>query len=396
LQTLPKGGISATDIWKRFRADRRRTLLRDEVQRLRARVRQNHDGHWRWALRNVSLVAEPGESVGLVGPNGSGKSTLLKILTKVMYPYAGRVEVLGRVGALIDVRAGIHPDLTGRENIFVSGSLIGHDRRELARRFDEIVAFAELEDALDRQVKFYSSGMAMRLGFSIASSLDPDILLVDEALAVGDATFQQRCLERMRSLLSSGTTLVFVSHDLATVEATCRKAMWLHHGEVQVAGPVREVVAAYRRSIEEHAELASRTNDLVRLEKTEVSGAHGLMPESQEPLDVTIIVDSQERRSATLFLGISEGTANPIFLIEKDVHLSEGETEIRGRLKHLPLPKGRFYLWVGIFDVKGRALLAWHPAAHFDVSGAALVATPRAIVRLTPVYVQAEWEVERR
>jgi len=396
LQTLPKGAISATDIWKRFRADRRRSLLRDEVQRLRARLRQNHDGHWRWALRNVSLVAEPGESVGLVGPNGSGKSTLLKILTRVMYPYAGRVEVSGRVGALIDVRAGIHPDLTGRENIFVNGSLMGHDRREVARRFDDIVAFAELEEALDRQVKFYSSGMAMRLGFSVAAVLDPDILLVDEALSVGDAAFQQRCLDRMRSLLSGGTTLVFVSHDLATVEATCRKVMWLHQGEVQVDGPVREVMAAYRQSIEEHAELASRTSDLVRLEKAEVSGVDGPMPESQERLDVTIIVDSQERRSATLFMGISEGTANPIFLLERDVHLSEGETEIRGRLNQLPLPKGHFYLWVGIFDVKGRDLLAWHPAAHFDVAGPALVATPRAIVRLTPVYVQAEWEVERR
>jgi ABC-type polysaccharide/polyol phosphate transport system ATPase subunit len=396
LQTLPKGTISATDIWKRFRADRRRNLLRDEVQRLRARLRQNHDGYWRWALRNVRLVAEPGESVGLVGANGSGKSTLLKILTRVMYPYAGRVEVSGRVGALIEVRAGIHPELTGRENIYLYGSLLGHDRRDVVRRFDEIVAFAELEDAIDRQVKFYSSGMAMRLGFSVASLLEPDILLVDEVLAVGDASFQQRCMDKMRSLLASGTTLVFVSHDLASVEATCRKATWLDHGELQVVGPVREVVAAYRQSIEEQAELASRTSDLIRLEKAEVSGVDSSMPESQERLDVTIIVNSQERRSATLFMGISEGTANPIFLLEREINLSEGETEIRGRLNHLPLPRGRFYLWVGIFDVKGRDLLAWHPAAHFDVAGPALVATPRAIVRLTPVYVQAEWEVERR
>ena len=179
---------------------------------------------WRWALRDIDFDVAPGESVGLVGSNGSGKSTLLKILHRVMYPYAGSVEVVGRVGALIEVRSGIHPQLTGRENIVpVRLAPRAWPPTAVASRFDEIVAFAELEQAIDRQVKFYSSGMQMRLGFAVAAFLEPDVLLVDEVLAVGDAAFQQRCLDRMRYVLTQGTTLVLVSHDLAAVEATCAR-----------------------------------------------------------------------------------------------------------------------------------------------------------------------------
>ena len=189
---MPDGTVTANRIWKRFRADRQRMLLRDEIQRLSARLRGEAGRGWRWALRDIDLAAQPGESVGLIGPNGSGKTTLLKILTRVMYPYAGSVEVAGRVSALIEVRAGIHPDLTGRENVFLFGSLLGLSRRDVAKRFDDIVTFAELEGAIDRQVKFYSSGMQMRLGFAVAGFLEPDVLLVDEVLAVGDTAFQQK------------------------------------------------------------------------------------------------------------------------------------------------------------------------------------------------------------
>jgi ABC-type polysaccharide/polyol phosphate transport system ATPase subunit len=160
---LPKGTIYARHVWKRFRADRRRMLLRDELEHLRNAVRGQSSSRWRWALRDIDLTVAPGESVGLIGINGSGKSTLLKVLARVTYPYAGSLEVAGRVGALIEVRAGIHPDLTGRENVYLYGSLLGLPRREVTRRFDAIVGFAELESAIDRQVKFYSSGMQMRL-----------------------------------------------------------------------------------------------------------------------------------------------------------------------------------------------------------------------------------------
>lgn len=391
---LPEGAITATDVWKRFRADRRRMLLRDELQRLGARIRGNPERGWRWALRDVNFLAKPGDSVGLVGANGSGKSTLLKILTRVMYPYAGSVEVAGRVGALIEVRAGIHPDLSGRENVFLYGSLLGLPRRDVAKRFDEIVAFAEMEEAIDRQLKFYSSGMQMRLGFAVAAFLEPDVLLVDEVLAVGDAAFQQRCLDRMRAVLGQGTTLVFVSHDLAAVEATCTKGVWLSHGVVETEGPIREVLGAYRRSIEERAELAPGVAGVVNLLKVETNGQEA--PRTQQPLHVRLVVESQDHRAGALFLGVSEGPATPIFVLRREVALAAGETEVRCRMPRLPLPRGRYYLWVGIFGGRGdQDWLAWHPAAHFDVAGPDLDEPPRAIVRLAPVHVEAEWEVER-
>ncbi len=392
---LPRGSISAVHVWKRFHADRRRKLLRDQVHHLSARLRGGGGRGWRWALRDVDLLVGPGESVGLIGSNGSGKSTLLKILTRVMYPHTGKVQVVGRVGALIEVRAGIHPDLTGRENIQLYGTLLGLDRRRIRQRFDEIVAFAELDDAIDRQLKFYSSGMQMRLGFAVAAFLEPDILLVDEVLAVGDASFQQRCLERMRAVLNQGTTLVFVSHDLAAVEATCSRGVWLQQGVVHSEGPVRDVVSAYRQSIEAAAESTSEVTGELRLIKAEVSGPGGSTPRTQEALDVQLVVESPGVRWGRLYIGVSEGPATPIFVLRRDLQLGAGETRAHCSIRSLPLPRGRFYLWVGIFEGGKRDPLPWHPASRFEVAGPSLDAAPRGIVRLAPVHVDAAWEVER-
>lgn len=390
----PDGTIAARRVWKGFRADRRRTLLRDELERLADRVRGRTDARWRWALRDVDVVARPGESVGLVGANGSGKSTLLKILTRVMYPYAGSVEVSGRVGALIEVRAGIHPDLSGRENVYLYGSLLGLPRKQVARRFDAIVAFAELDEAIDRQLKYYSSGMQMRLGFAVAAFLEPSVLLVDEVLAVGDASFQQKCLDRMREVLAQGTTLVFVSHDLAAVEATCSRGVWLDQGVVQADGPVREVLGAYRQSIEEGAELSRRTTGIVNLLKAHANG-HGVS-RTGKPFGVSLVVESPEPLPGRLYVGVSEGPATPIFLLRRDLQMAAGETEVRCTLPRLPLPRGRYYLWVGVMDLNGSDLLGWHPAARFDVAGPDLDEPPRGVVRLAPVHVESRWEVERR
>jgi ABC-type polysaccharide/polyol phosphate transport system ATPase subunit len=388
----PSGEIRSVHVWKRFRTDRRRMLLRDELQRLNRRLRGEGTG-WRWALRDVNLAVQPGESIGLVGANGSGKTTLLKILSQVMYPFAGRVEVGGRVGALIEVRQGIHPDLTGRENVYITGSLLGLRRKEVARRFDDIVVFAELEDAIDRQVKFYSSGMQMRLGFAVAAFLEPDVLLVDEALAVGDAAFQQKCLERMRQVLAQGTTLVLVSHDFAAVEATCDRGVWLRHGLVEADGPIRPVLGQYRRSIEEAAENMGGVTGVVRLVKAEATAGRDATPSTDGRLDITLVVDSEAPRTGRVFVGISEGPAAPIFVVRKDVHLGSGETTVRCVIPRLPLPRGRFYVWTGIYDAPGMELLPWHPAAHVDVTGPDLDEAPRAIARLSPVHVAAQWEV---
>lgn len=392
----PEGTIDASHIWKRFRADRRRMLLRDELEHLRDAVRGNASSRWRWALRDLDLHVRPGESVGLIGINGSGKSTLLKILARVMYPYAGSLEVAGRVGALIEVRAGIHPDLTGRENVYLYGSLLGLPRREVTKRFDAIVGFAEVEHAIDRQVKFYSSGMQMRLGFAVAAFLEPDILLVDEILAVGDSSFQQKCMRRMGEVLAQGTTLVFVSHDLAAVEAACTRGLWLHDGVVAADGGVRDVLGAYREAIEESAQSGPVSTGPVRLLKTVASGEDGAMPKTQAPLDLALVVASDTARSASICVGVSDGPATPLFLVRRELELAAGESEVRLTISSLPLPRGRFFVWVSILDADGRDVLTWHPTTHFDVAGPELDASPRAVMRLGPIHVDASLEVERR
>ncbi len=394
MQTLPEGTIAVSDVWKRFRADPTRQLLRDRVTRAGRRLRQRESVRrgWRWALRDVNVVANPGEAVGLVGTNGSGKSTLLKVMTRVMYPYAGRVDVAGRIGALIEVRAGIHPELSGRENIHLYGTLLGLPRRQVAERFDEIVEFAQLEGAIDRQVKFYSSGMQMRLGFGVAAFLEPEVLLVDEVLAVGDATFQQRCIDRMRTVLTQGTTLVFVSHDLATVEGVCDRAVWLREGAVVADGPVRKVLNAYREALEQVAELGARSGSIEMLEAT-VRGPDGYGPRTQEPCDIYLRFHNLHESGAHINVGVSEGTAAPIFLLSRGTSLpADREIEVRCTIERLPLARGRYYLWVSIFSKRGDPM-GWQPLTHFDVIGPDLDESPSGIVRLAPVYVAASWDV---
>jgi len=395
---LRDGTVEAADLWKRFRADRRPTYLQDRLGAVADRVRRNASPQWRWALRDVAIRAEPGASVALVGANGAGKSTLLKVLTRVMYPTAGSVSVGGRVGALIEVRAGISPQLTGRENINLTGSLMGLPRREVARRFDDIVAFAELEQAIDRQVKYYSMGMQMRLGFGVAAFLEPDVLLVDEVLAVGDAAFQRRCLERMRQVLAAGTTLVFVSHDLAACEATCDDGVWLDAGRVRAAGPVRDVLGAYRESVEASAELDSRGGGPLGVVHVEVGAPEGV-PRAGGSLDVELVVEADDEYRAWLYLGVSEGQPSPLFLLNpgRELLLPPGETRVRCSITHLPLPRGRYYVWAAAYRewTNGDELLAWQPVARFDVHGPDLDAAPRSIVRPAPIHVESSWSVER-
>ncbi len=203
------------------------------------------------ALTEVSFEVAPGETVGVVGPNGSGKSTLLKLLAGILRPTAGTVSVRGRLAALLELGAGFHPEISGRENIEINGLLLGLTKREIASRFDDIVRFAELEQFLDAPVKTYSSGMAVRLGFSIAAHCDPDVLLVDEVLAVGDEAFARRSLEKFAEFEREGKTLLFVSHDLGLVADRCRRALWLDRGRLAADGPSAETVALYRENVAE-------------------------------------------------------------------------------------------------------------------------------------------------
>ena len=198
-----------------------------------------------WALKDLSFQIQPGESVGIIGPNGSGKSTTLKILAGVTQQTAGRVAVNGKLGALIEVGAGFHPELSGRENVFLNGSILGMKKADIAKKFDEIVAFAEVEQFIDTPVKHYSSGMYVRLGFAIAVHNDPEILLIDEVLAVGDLAFQRKCFDKMKELKASGRTIVLISHSMSQIEALCERALMLRKGQLIADGTPRDIAQKY-------------------------------------------------------------------------------------------------------------------------------------------------------
>src|SRR5687767_4329824 len=208
-------------------------------------LRGNNNSEELWALKDVSFEVMPGDVVGIIGRNGAGKSTLLKVLSRIVEPTTGRVELYGRVASLLEVGTGFHPELSGRENIYLNGSILGMTRREIETKFDEIVAFAEVEKFIDTPVKRYSSGMYVRLAFSVAAHLEPEILLVDEVLAVGDAAFQKKCLGKMDSVAKAGRTVLFVSHDISAIRQLCNRGILLHKGSLQCLGPIDEVIDAY-------------------------------------------------------------------------------------------------------------------------------------------------------
>lgn len=391
-----EGVVEVHHVWKRFRSDRGRRLLRDHVGRAGRRITgKQQAGAWRWVLRDIDFELSPGEAVGFMGANGAGKSTLLKIISGVMFPHSGTVQVGGRIGALLEVSSGIHPELTGRENVNIFGTLLGLGRSEITRKFDEIVAFAELENAIDRQVKFYSSGMKTRLGFSIAAFLEPHVLVVDEVLAVGDQIFQQKCLERMRIVLESGATLLLVSHDLASMSATANRGIWLADGAIRADGPIDEVLTGYRRDIESRAAQSTSVHGAVSVRDLSVRGPGGDPIEGSGPCSIEFVLDSDEDRNCNVSVGVTQGPATPIFVVSKALELAAGPTPVGIDIDRLPLPVGNYYLWVCVHKPPARVpLTPWQPMGSLTVSGhRKLDPVPRAIVRLSPVLVDADWSV---
>ena len=238
-------------VWKKFRRGERHDSLRDLIpatarRLLRRGPRPDLAASEFWAVRVISFSVRPGEALGIIGPNGAGKSTILKLLTRILRPTRGTCEVRGRAGALIEVAAGFHPDLTGRENLYLQGAIMGMRRAEITRKFDEIVEFSGVGEFIDTPVKRYSSGMNARLGFAIAAHLDPDVLLIDEVLSVGDVAFQERCVARMRTMLARGVPLVFVSHNLSAVTSLCTRAIVLARGQMVFDGAPADAVREYR------------------------------------------------------------------------------------------------------------------------------------------------------
>jgi lipopolysaccharide transport system ATP-binding protein len=281
---------------KRYQLGEQRRSLRDVTsglgRRLRGGPREDPAAKFLWAVRDLSFEVNPGEVLGIIGPNGSGKTTSLKLLSRITYPTEGRVTIQGRVASLIELGAGFHAELTGRENVYLNGTILGLSRKEIAARFDDIVGFAELEKFIDTPVKRYSSGMYARLGFSVAVHVSPDVLLVDEVLAVGDQAFQNRCFERMRQMRSSERALVFISHNMFAVRALCSKVLFLKHGKPIALGTPDEAIRAYQNFSAQEEARAEQSPDstLAQEEKVDntpirIMGAAFLNAEHQ-PVEV--------------------------------------------------------------------------------------------------------------
>jgi ABC-type polysaccharide/polyol phosphate transport system ATPase subunit len=365
------GAIRVDRASRRFRVDPEpvRTLKELVLRRRRAEAAEV------WALRDVSLEIEPGDAVGLVGRNGSGKTTLLSLIAGIMSPTSGRVEAGGRVASLLELGAGFHPDFSGRENVDLNGSLYGLKRRTIDERFEEIVAFAELERFIDNPVRTYSSGMYMRLGFAVAAHIDADVLLLDEVFAVGDEEFQRKCFGKIFEYKQRGGTIVFVSHDAASVERLCRRAVLLRNGRVELDGTAQEAIARYHKLLADDRDPAEGAAGLreygsgeARIAEARLLGPEGeerLQLAAAEPLVVELRVVAREpvepprislelRDEAGLLLA---ATAQDTAELGWDG--APGERLLRFEVERPPLADGRFRLRFELGDSTGRRLYHW-------------------------------------
>ena len=368
-------------VWKKFRRGQRHDSLRDVIPSFvkrawqRPRAQDLTDAEF-WALRDVSFDVNPGEALGIIGPNGAGKSTALKLLTKILKPTQGRCEVTGRVGALIEVAAGFHPDLTGRENIYLQGAIMGMSQAEIARKFDQIVEFAGVGEFVGTQVKRYSSGMNARLGFAIAAHLDPDVLLIDEVLSVGDAGFQAQCVTRMRELIAQGIPLVFVSHNLPAILQLCTRAIFIDRGKLVYDGDPQTAVQEYRRAVmgptEVHRSRYNPDSDIwIRsvqvlddaAQPAELLRSGGSMTirigyEAARPVERPDFAVDIHRGDGVYCYGINS-------LIDRhELGTLEGEGYVDLVIPHLWLLPGCYLLSVGIHVANGQGLHDLHQLAY--------------------------------
>ncbi len=386
--------IEFKNVSKRFVLHRDR---RDSIQeRVAGLLRPRAQGEDFWALRDVSFSVAPGESIGLVGHNGAGKSTALKLMTRILEPNEGTVHMAGRVAALLELGSGFHPDLSGRENVFLYGSLMGFSRRDMQERMDGIVEFADIGNFLDTEIKHYSSGMYTRLAFAVATAVDPDILITDEVLAVGDEAFQRKCMERIFRFRRMGKTIVFVSHALEIVRTLCDQAVWLDHGMARMVGPAGEVVDAYLADVnrqeqerltkqrtrsagesptaeqeqENHAtpyRRGSREVEITRVELLDTAGNERSVFQTHEAVTVRMHYLAHEPVPYPVF-GIALHHENDLWLTGPntsfagvDIPLVTGTGYVDYHIPALPLLTGRYLLSVAVYD---ETML--HPYDHHD------------------------------
>ncbi len=362
------GRIVVDRVSRDFRvyAKAQRTLKDVFVARGRLGVRDVH------ALRDVSLTVEPGEAVGLVGRNGSGKSTLLRIVSGIIKPTSGHLDVGGRVASLLELGAGFHPDFTGRENVYLNGSIHGLSRARVRELMDEIVAFAELEKFIDLPVRTYSSGMFMRLGFSVAAHIQSDVLLLDEVFAVGDEEFQRKCFGKIAEFKNRGGTILFVSHDAQAVERLCTRAVLLRQGRLVFDGPVREAVTRYHAMLADERDPEERGLGLsewgsgeARVEGIELLGAEQRARRqflTGEPFSVRLTVEAgRELPPPRLSLELRERSGMIVASAAQDLEelgwsRATRSLSLRFSVEELPLTDGRFFLRLGLTDRNGSTL----------------------------------------
>jgi ABC-type polysaccharide/polyol phosphate transport system ATPase subunit len=346
----------------------------------RYRFRERGDSREFWALRDLTFDVQRGEALGVIGHNGAGKSTLLKLLASITAPTEGEIVISGRLSALIELGSGFHPELTGRENVYLSGAILGMTRREISAKFDRIVQFAGVTPFIDVPVKRYSSGMYVRLGFAIAAHLDPDLLLIDEVLAVGDAAFQEQCFSRIQELRRGGTTAVFISHDLDAVERLCDRVLLLEHGRLQTSGPPADVIRNYRKRLLAHEPPPLPTThtavgltllDVRTLDETgrETSGCR-----TGDPLIVRVAYEADadlRDGSVEILFYSADGRVlhcqQTTALSNARLTLASGRGAVEFSIDELALQPGDYMIVAAARDVPSQQILSWTTGPSLSV-----------------------------
>ncbi len=363
--------VVVEDVWKSFR------LYHERNQYLKAAVLRGRRARYEefWALKGIEFEVPVGSTFGVIGSNGSGKSTLLKCLTGILYPEKGRVTIEGRVSALLELGAGFHPELSGRENVYLNGAILGLTKKEINARFDDIVEFSGLPDFIDTPVKNYSSGMFVRLGFAVAAHVEPDVLLIDEVLSVGDESFQRRCAQKIEQFRRDGRTIVFVSHGLSQVEQLCETVAWIDKGDLKMVGPAGEVISAYsgqsHNAVRVEGELGARWGSgEAEITSVKLLGADG------QPLDVltthdplTIAIDFRTFRPLQdIVVNMRIDTMNGHAVwgtstrrCSKAIGLVDGEARAVMTMPHFPILEGTYELTLAVTDHT-----EMHPFDHWE------------------------------
>ena len=330
-------------------------------RRLRGAARNGHansNGHYIWALDDLSFEINAGDLVGIVGRNGAGKSTLLRILSRITKPTRGRAEVHGRVGSLLEVGTGFHPELTGRENVFLNGAILGMRKSEISRKFDEIVAFAEVEKFIDTPVKRYSTGMYMRLAFAVAAHMETEILIVDEVLAVGDAQFQKKCFQRMSEIGRHGRTILFVSHNMSALRSICKQALVIDHGKLVAQGEVNHTIDHYLAQFRDDSQDESIETPTFTVKSVEISSESSPIIKTFDPVQVKVrFVPKAEIKDPGLYIGILTMDSQRLMGLDlrdfvTTASLPAGEVaELGFKIDSLPLLAGSYQIEIHLKDM---------------------------------------------